>query len=178
MTTITYRDGVLCADTASFICGGDARIPGATKKIHRLADGGIFGGAGKSFALQKVREWLNGDRKGTIPAGNEATAIWVRPDGSVAMIDGDYIEEFIGPFFAVGSGASAALGAMYAGATAEEAVRIAAKVDPYTGSDIRVERVKETAPFIGLRSAEIPRGIPGGMIEVENFTEAFRTGRI
>jgi ATP-dependent protease HslVU (ClpYQ) peptidase subunit len=140
MTIIVYRDGVMAADTASFVCGGDVRIPGATKKIHRLADGGIFGGAGKSFALQTVREWLNGDRKGTIPAGNDATAVWVRPDDSVAVIDGDYVEEFKGPFFAVGSGAAAALGAMYAGATATEAVRIAGMVDPFCGGEITVLR--------------------------------------
>jgi hypothetical protein len=36
-------------------------------------------------------------------------------------------------WFSVGSGASAALGALYAGATPEQAIEIACKVDPHSG---------------------------------------------
>lgn len=43
---------------------------------------------------------------------------------------------------ALGSGSVAAMGAMLAGADAKTAVKIASKLDPYTGGKIDVVKVK------------------------------------
>jgi len=57
-------------------------------------------------------------------------------------------EEVLDDFYAIGSGAKVALGAMACGKSAIEAVRIAARYDPYTGGRI----VSET-----LEKAEVKR---------------------
>jgi len=43
----------------------------------------------------------------------------------------------VDPYFAVGSGQQFATAAMYMGATAEEAVKVAMALDPNTGGDIQ-----------------------------------------
>ncbi len=58
-------------------------------------------------------------------------------------------EEVIDDFYAIGSGAKVALGAMACGKSAIEAVRIAARFDPYTGGRINSE---------SLVKAEVSRG--------------------
>jgi len=143
MTIICYRDGVMAADTASFISRHEARIPGNTTKIYRLSDGSLFGGAGKSLDIQKVRDWIENGRHGPLPSDVDATCLWVWGNGRPFIIDGNYIEEFDGPFFAIGSGGSAALGAMWADKSAEEAVRIAMLVDPYCGGKIGILRLED-----------------------------------
>jgi len=46
-----------------------------------------------------------------------------------------------GDCWAIGSGAQAALGAMYMGADPEEAVQIACAIDPYCAGPVTVERL-------------------------------------
>jgi ATP-dependent protease HslVU (ClpYQ) peptidase subunit len=46
------------------------------------------------------------------------------------------------PFYAIGSGSQAAMGAMLAGATAEKAIEIAAKLDSNTDSNVVVKTLK------------------------------------
>ena len=52
--------------------------------------------------------------------------IYTNENGSDCMVVSD-------PFYALGTGAQAALAVMYMGGTPREAVRIAAKIDPNTG---------------------------------------------
>jgi hypothetical protein len=47
-------------------------------------------------------------------------------------------------FFAIGSGATCALGALHAGADAEQAVRIACKVDNLSGEPIQIMKLNES----------------------------------
>jgi hypothetical protein len=51
-------------------------------------------------------------------------------------------ERIIEPFYAIGSGAKAALGAMHAGASARRAVEIACRIDPYSTPPIVTMRLK------------------------------------
>lgn len=51
-------------------------------------------------------------------------------------------EQIVEKFYAIGSGAKAALGAMHMGADALEAVKVAAQVDPYTAAPYQVETLK------------------------------------
>lgn len=46
-------------------------------------------------------------------------------------------------WFAIGSGSFAALGALYAGKTPEEAVEIATKIDPYSGLPIQILKLDD-----------------------------------
>ena len=46
-----------------------------------------------------------------------------------------------GGYWAIGSGAQAALGAMYMGATPEEAADVACAIDPFCGGPVTVERL-------------------------------------
>lgn len=46
-------------------------------------------------------------------------------------------EQITEEFYAIGSGAKVALGAMHHGASAQEAVEIAKLVDPYTGGEVK-----------------------------------------
>jgi hypothetical protein len=51
-------------------------------------------------------------------------------------------EQVTEPFYAIGSGSKAALGAMHMGANALKAVQVAAEVDPYTMGPFHVETLE------------------------------------
>lgn len=144
MTVIAYRDGIMAADTATFLYG-TTRSPGAVKKILRLRDGSLFSGAGKRAERRALANWIENGMEGERPSTPDTTCILVRPDRTVAVFDGDDDVEFGSvEFYAIGSGGTAALGAMYAGATAERAAKIATLIDPFCGGDIQVEHVGST----------------------------------
>ena len=69
------------------------------------------------------------------------TALLLTPDGLFEA--GKYCrpERVLNKFYAVGSGAKAAMGAMYAGCNARRAVEIACLVDPYSAPPIRTMRL-------------------------------------
>jgi ATP-dependent protease HslVU (ClpYQ) peptidase subunit len=72
---------------------------------------------------------------------DETEAVFLSAGKIVVFEQSHYGYEVTDPFVAIGSGAAAALGALYVGATPVEAVRAAAKVDPYTGGRIVVKRL-------------------------------------
>ena len=60
------------------------------------------------------------------------------------FIDGDGCRlDVTRSFYAIGSGAHFALGALHRGRTAEEAVRVAEVFDQYTGGPVEVVRASE-----------------------------------
>jgi ATP-dependent HslUV protease subunit HslV len=124
MTVIALRDGVMASD--SLCTRGDHRLAQVTK-IAKGADGSLLGVSGDALRCAEFLRWFATGCIGE-PEGDEweIYAIVARPDGSVGIIE-DCCSPFPveGPFFAAGSGADYAIGAMAAGASAEEAVRIA-----------------------------------------------------
>lgn len=133
ITTIAYDGKTLAADTqgnASFILKGH--------KLHRLANGSLFGAAGSLQETLAVLGWLNGGEKPTDLENFEGLII----EASGASVLGERLIRVpsLEPFYAIGSGSHFALAAMACGCTAVEAVRIAARFDPYTGG--RVESMK------------------------------------
>lgn len=128
MTVIVYRDGIMAADTGvtdTFITRGI--------KLHKKA-GHIIGFCGDVAQALVFVDWFFNQKKNRRPDLSSETgweALVLNKDGittwdrSLRPIPMD--EEF----YAIGSGASLAMGAMEAGATAEEAVTIACKRDPY-----------------------------------------------
>lgn len=133
MTTIVYRDGVLAADTR--MIAGTAII-GSIAKIVRRDDGALCGGAGHASVVQAFQRWFLDGEEGDPPVEDETKMFVISPKGNVEMFEVDGTIEWRAPYFAMGSGKEFALGAMYAGASAEEAVKAAMKFDPYSGGKV------------------------------------------
>jgi ATP-dependent protease HslVU (ClpYQ) peptidase subunit len=147
MTCIVYHvaDETMAADTATFVHNGNTRMPGHVKKIWRLKDGSLMGHAGTRRQADLLKRWIEDGSNGNVPAPvDDVTALVVSPDGTMTVYDGKSERTVEGaPFYAIGSGADAALGALFAGATAKEAVEIASLVDPWTGDEVRMETLRE-----------------------------------
>lgn len=140
MTTIAYRDGVLAGDT-QITCG--ATIDGWTQKVFRKGPI-LYATTGCSGLGDAFRAWVEGGLVGDAPAmkreGDDAEASgYIFPGGDrVVWRYNSVWASHRAPFFAYGSGAEIALGAMLAGASAEEAVKLAAERDTNTGGEITV----------------------------------------
>lgn len=139
MTTVAYRDGVLAADS---LCSSEGMVVGSAAKAAAYGPL-LVGVAGTLGIAQRFMDWLQTGATGQPPAmdgpyDGSATAMVILPDGLIATFDRYGVDRMKAPFHAIGSGWRLALGAMAAGATAEEAVRIAATMDCYTGGAIRV----------------------------------------
>jgi hypothetical protein len=140
MTTIVYRDGVMAADSRAY--GGTGKELGHKTKIRRLDDGTLIGCSTNQVGLgEAVLDWYARGAKqddAPKPASVELTFLAVKPNG-----EGYYASDSFflsgplqAPFFAIGSGAYAAQGALHAGASAERAVEIACLVDVWSGPPI------------------------------------------
>ena len=165
MTTIVYRDGVMAADsqvTVTSEAGGSRKFK--CEKLYRRDVPGfgecIIGLAGGSFDGLVFLDWLVSGNpeppQRLIDGGADFTAIvlskaglheydmWCRPDRVLER------------FYAVGSGSKAALGALHMGASAKEALQIAARVDAYTGGKSTTMSLAKTKPVRPRAAGLIP----------------------
>lgn len=142
MTTIVYRDGVLAADRRVSKC--DVTIGGALK-IHevRSPGAGLLGWvACQGWAADgpTVAKWLQAwPDMGEAPkrvAACDVGGLFMLKSGEVFHIGGDAPFTHAAEFHAVGSGWEIATGAMAMGATAVEAVEVAARFDQGTGGGV------------------------------------------
>lgn len=139
MTCIAYRKGVMAADTQmTFGDGSKAKV----SKVVRLPDGSLLGTAGSKRVVEKLKAWALADfdpaHKPKLNNKSEMEGLLVKKvDGSIWLydwtLDPDKLED---EFFAIGSGGAYALGAMAKGATAVQAIRIAARYDSGTSEPI------------------------------------------
>lgn len=147
MTTIAWDGKTLAADKQMTNHGLALRAT----KIKQIGD--LFVAVSGAWDnAQGMFDWV---REGM--AREKYPSFQGDPDGFVGMLvvnaSGDAVvfERFATPYpveeppFAMGSGRDFALGAMHAGATAEEAVRIAIALDASSGIGVDVLRVSETA---------------------------------
>lgn len=117
MTTIAVRAGVMASDSrATYESEAGGHRVGPCTKLYRRA-GAIIGTAGEvapalaflawyGKTVAKAPEFL---RKGE----GDFTAMVLRTDGAVLLYEGScYAEPYPGEFWAIGSGAKAALGAL------------------------------------------------------------------
>lgn len=145
MTTVVYRDGVLAAD--SLVTLGETKAHGNMRKISRIHDH-LVGIAGGVADCDEFIQWCKagGAETGTEPPKGQYGAIVVQPNGKVLEFEcGRCLPRMSKTkFYAIGSGAPYALAAMYAGASAVEAVKIAAKIDTNTGLPVKSLKIKET----------------------------------
>lgn len=133
MTVIATDGKVIAADSRT--CSGDLVLNDATRKLVRCKDGSVAGVAGEATSCALVREWLvAGEDMSAIPdhprhpdeeGGSRFKALILRPGGRLQFMDAAFTAIDAQPPFAIGSGGDVALGAMLAGKSAEQAVKIA-----------------------------------------------------
>ena len=121
MTVIAVRDGVMAADSR----GTFGQQPYHCAKIYRTR-AGIVGMAGDASACLAFAQHFDG-----VEVPDEhlkgAAALVLCAEGIVLYDESARGERVQEPFFAIGSGAPVALGAMHMGATAREAARAACR---------------------------------------------------
>ena len=144
MTTIAYRDGVLAAD--SLLTDGNL-ICGSVSKLATSKHGAIGGAVGRLERTLEFLRWLETfdvDRRNpdVAPVAEGADGLIISPKERIFLwTGGKQLVVLDAPFAAIGSGAKVAMGAMAAGATAEQALRICRDYDIYTGGRIVTLRV-------------------------------------
>lgn len=122
------------------VSAGDTLV-GDVKKIGRF--GAVrWGFAGQSCRQSSWESWVSGDR------ANDPPGFASEDGGTGFFIEGEKVRQWEGHGWvdydgfdgcrAWGSGRECALAAMLAGASAERAVEIATRLDPWTGGGIDV----------------------------------------
>lgn len=136
MTTIA-TDGKSMAADGQVQDHTDTILAGDHRKVFKLNDGRIVGGAGNSFDVGSWIEWLEKGKEGPCPVqSNQFSAMILNTDGSLLWVDHKGREAPTPVPCAIGSGSQFALGAMDAGASPTKAVAIARNRDLWTGGDI------------------------------------------
>lgn len=161
MTTVSYRDGVMAADSR---CSDEYGMHLThCQKIYRLSSGALLGTAGDDDARSLMDLLAKAKTPKQLPSRAELAetktdfkGILVFPKGDVYLVGVDYTEhnsegewtgyisEIRDRMCAVGSGQQFAYGAMEAGKSAADAVRIACKRD--TNSALPVQMADLKAP--------------------------------
>lgn len=154
MTTIVYRDGIMAADSRATIEteAGGARMFRCEKlyrksiKVGKRIEEHILGFAGESSPALLYLDWYGSGVKDPPQVFADMVS-----DFSVLILTKHGIfeadaycrpERVIERFWAIGSGAKAALGAMHAGADAKRACLIATRIDPYSATPINSMSLK------------------------------------
>lgn len=157
MTTIAVKDGIMVGDGRCSL--GSTVIKDDMVKVFWI-NNHLMGGAGRARSISTFAQWLQkhtdytivnqevGDLVDLIPPvlqdDEEFTALVLTPDKQVLMYDGNVALNLGHDVPAsIGSGSVFALAAMDAGASAEEAVKIAMKRDVYSGGEITVVQLED-----------------------------------
>lgn len=168
MTTICYKDKVMASDGK--VTQGDMVVNTSTKKVFSI-NGCLVGFAGRMTSGLKFISWFQ-KWSDSHMVRNEAPyvdilmpedlteddfyAIVCWTDGSVSLYEGgqNMYEVDASQGFSIGSGSPYALSAMLAGCGAEEAVKIACKLDVFSGGEVYVEVLDEEQPEFTKEEAE------------------------
>lgn len=153
MTAIVYYKGVLAADSRATDADGFVL---KSSKLYTLSNGAILGGAGDSdirdilTILSKASPKKMPTKASLAKTETEFVGIIVFPEGQVFRININQDEdtkkwfgevlEILDEFAVAGSGGSYAAGAILAGKSAIDAVKIACKLD--SGCSLPVEHIK------------------------------------
>jgi ATP-dependent protease HslVU (ClpYQ) peptidase subunit len=136
MTTIVATRHSMAADRR--VSGSGVRYK--TKKIRRYGDA-IVGVAGDGASVARFFAWFQErGEKGPPKMSKDAEleALILTPAGLFVTGSECVLDEVEDEFFAIGSGAGPALGAMHMGASVKVAIEIAGRVDPATGDGIDI----------------------------------------
>lgn len=138
MTTIAYRAGVLAADT---LVAYDTFTNGERNKIADCGDYHVAM-AGPAFLRETFEKWVKAGCSVTaLPAlleqhNDQFSAILVAPWGAPFEYNRGHLVPIDADYYAIGSGAAFAMGAMAMGADALHAVGAASAHDKATGATI------------------------------------------
>lgn len=140
MTTIATDGKTIAADSRAV---GNFILQGNVNKLKRLKDGRILGTCGELWETHAVAGWLDGKRdKPKVSEGFGALVL-----GESLILYRDNLEPMeIPPPYSIGSGCGHAIGAMLAGASPREAIKISIKLDENTGGRIRVMEYAKSRP--------------------------------
>lgn len=141
MTVIVSDGQTVAAD--GLVCAGDEPMVFDRQKI-RAAGGVVIGFAGDDRFCEPVVDWYyRGCDPDTMPKtpdgeAHEWSFVVFKPDHVTTYHSKSvYPQNYPYPF-AIGSGQDYALGALYAGATPEKAVRIAMRLNVHSGGKVTV----------------------------------------
>jgi len=122
----------MAADSGSWM--GDASI-GWAMKLAKGHDGSLHGVCGNASECETYLEWVRNGMEGNSPTPRDIEnskdysssflALIARPDARIEILTAHGSERYAAPYFAVGAGAVAALGAMFVGADAPTAIEAA-----------------------------------------------------
>ena len=143
MTTVAYRDGVIVADSMITV-GNEKRY--INNKVFSTKFF-VVGVSGEIAYIPAIKKWLEENEADFTDINQMLKAYDSSPikdkDIGLLLVDrnrkiymsrnGEHFIPIKGPFETLGSGGDYARGAMAAGMTAEDAVKVARKYDPYTG---------------------------------------------
>lgn len=149
MTTIAidFEAMQIATDTQNTDSSGTAY---RCRKVERLNDGSIFLGSGHLLSIGKAKRWAEKrfDEKfrpewpelfGKRADEYAFSCVVIRTDGTKILIDDEMEpQRLFDKHLAIGSGGSYAVAAMDAGASAEQAVKIACKRDLYTSEPVEL----------------------------------------
>lgn len=152
MTTIVYCRGVMAADSRVTVEteAGGSRVFHCEKLFRKTVKEGrrkvpvIIATAGESAPGLVFLDWYGSGKEPPqqlIDGDADFTCLILRADGLFEVDKYCRPERIIDPFYAVGSGAKAALGAMHMGAGARRAVEIACAIDPMSAPPIVTMRL-------------------------------------
>jgi ATP-dependent protease HslVU (ClpYQ) peptidase subunit len=140
MTTIIAdaKKGVMVCDSKATF--GGEWFP--VKKVFQH-DGELFGFAGTQSEGLRWLDWYATGQRGKMPSISNVNIMILSAEYGVQLVEGSgSLFSVERNFYAIGSGATAAMGAFMAGADAKKAVEIACKIDAGSGGDIIVHKLK------------------------------------
>lgn len=140
MTTIAYKNGIIAADT--LVTANDCAVDYETK-IHKVGKQFVIACAGNMFAGYKIRDAIASgqDFKNLdIPTlKRENFSCFISDYKNLYYLDNEFYPQKLNKkkAHALGSGVEYALGAMEAGCSAVEAVKIGCKFDVRSGGNVQ-----------------------------------------
>lgn len=158
MTTIAIKDNKVASD--SQMTAGYTISSLEVEKVVNI-NGCIVSGAGSFAQIVKFRQWFMEHSDALIAQqdnpnvhiplpedlqGGDFFGLVLYPDGELYLYEGrtDVAYEVDQPF-SIGSGSDFAIAAMKAGASSEEAVKVATELDVFSGGEVKVFEL-ETPP--------------------------------
>lgn len=146
MTIVAFKDGIMAADSASFI--GEMRVAAAIPKIIRAESGMLIGCAGSCDIIDTVVPWIaagmvRADAPKIKIEDNDLDALVACPDGRLFRITEKLLPFAVAEPYAIGCGTASvfARAAMLAGLSADAAVALCIEHCRNVGGQVQVERL-------------------------------------
>lgn len=134
MSVIVHRNGTLAAD--SHVNSGELAFP--FPKLWQLTNGWVAGAVGPLQAVAQLQQWsMNGMNTTDFPINTGGTLLLLTKEKGLLRYKDVPIPYLHGANnYAIGEGAPFAYGAMFMGATAEEAVAAAIDGSPHCNGHV------------------------------------------